>query len=240
MIGPRRGVSEASLIKVVAAIAVVLLAVTLFMYSAYNATSASYKGLQARYSSLNSSYGSAISSYITLEGKYSSLSTAASSLNATALLSAAYAHWNGVAIENVSSIMSEYSPGASLHWIGGPLNGNYIGTANITAAWAKFTGMHEYILWYASAPPTASVDGSSAVVKAPLQYLVLPFPSSMSAAPAVDMLLNVNETLGYGYNATTSSWRITNETWQITKMSLTLNRSAPGYGALYYNKSLAG
>ena len=47
-------------------------------------------------------------------------------------------HWNQIAIENSPVIMQQYAGNATLHWIGGPLNGTYHGTSAINTTWSKF------------------------------------------------------------------------------------------------------
>ena len=47
-------------------------------------------------------------------------------------------HFKAIANANLSGIMGQYTPDASLHWIGGPLNGTYSGTKEIRAVWTKF------------------------------------------------------------------------------------------------------
>ena len=47
-------------------------------------------------------------------------------------------HFKAIASGNVANIMSQYAPGATLLWIGGPLNGSYTGTKAIKSVWTKF------------------------------------------------------------------------------------------------------
>ena len=47
-------------------------------------------------------------------------------------------HFTAVASGNVSKIMSQYAPNATLRWVGGPLNGSYKGTKAIKSVWKKF------------------------------------------------------------------------------------------------------
>ena len=48
-------------------------------------------------------------------------------------------HFKAIASGNVSSIMSQYAPDATLLWIGGPLNGSYKGSKAIQSVWDKFS-----------------------------------------------------------------------------------------------------
>jgi hypothetical protein len=47
-------------------------------------------------------------------------------------------HFKAIAAGNVANIMSQYAPGATLSWIGGPLDGSYTGTKAIKSVWTKF------------------------------------------------------------------------------------------------------
>lgn len=47
-------------------------------------------------------------------------------------------HFRAVAGGNVSGIMSQYAPDATVLWIGGPLNGSYKGVKAIRSVWGKF------------------------------------------------------------------------------------------------------
>ncbi len=140
------------------------------------------------------------------------------------VIGAAYAHWNDIAIENATLIASEYSQEAVLNWIGGPLHGKYIGASNITSVWSKFSSIYEYVVWYAEEPPYVSVQGTSAMAKAKLQFLVFPFNSSTNKYPHA-ILLNVNDTLTFSYIG--STWLITSEIWQVSPAPL--SSAAPGY-----------
>lgn len=47
-------------------------------------------------------------------------------------------HFEAIASGHVDAIMSAYSSDARFQWVGGPLNGNYVGTKPIRAVWTKF------------------------------------------------------------------------------------------------------
>jgi hypothetical protein len=143
-----------------------------------------------------------------------------------AVLADAMSHWNDIAIENASLIISEYAPNATLHWIGGPLSGNYTGIAAINATWTKFDSLYEYVVWYALVPPTVQVKGDTAMAKAPLQFVVFPFPTASNPHPQ-EFVLNVTEILYYNYNATAMQWQIVNEYWIVHP--LPISDVAPGY-----------
>jgi hypothetical protein len=48
-------------------------------------------------------------------------------------------HFKAVASGDVSGIMSQYAPHATLLWIGGPLDGSYTGSTAIQTVWDKFS-----------------------------------------------------------------------------------------------------
>ncbi len=50
----------------------------------------------------------------------------------------AQAHFKAIASGNVEEIMSTYGDGASLQWVGGPLNGTYTSADKIKEVWMKF------------------------------------------------------------------------------------------------------
>lgn len=50
----------------------------------------------------------------------------------------AQAHFKAIAAGNVDEIMATYGDGATLQWVGGPLNGTYVSTDKIREVWTKF------------------------------------------------------------------------------------------------------
>lgn len=150
------------------------------------------------------------------------------------VLAQTYAHWNAIAIENSTLITSEYSQSAVLHWIGGPLTGNYTGPNSINATWSKFAGLYEYVVWYSIVPPSVALSGTSAMVYAPLQFLVFPFPTAANPAPH-SYVLNVTETLYYSYNAQAATWQLTQEYWVVHPVSI--STVASGYSPSAYNST---
>lgn len=46
-------------------------------------------------------------------------------------------HFKAIAAGNVTNIMSQYAPNATLYWIGGPLDGAYTGMKAIKGVWTK-------------------------------------------------------------------------------------------------------
>ncbi|AFZ70040.1 hypothetical protein Calag_0259 [Caldisphaera lagunensis DSM 15908] len=150
------------------------------------------------------------------------------------VLALAMSHWNDIAIENASLVIQEYAPNAVLHWIGGPLTGNYTGIEQINATWNKFNSLYEYVTWYSLVPPSVVIHGTSAMAYAPLQFVVFPFPTSSNPTPH-ELVLNVTEELYYNYNTSTSSWQIVNEYWIVHPIPV--SDVAPGYTGSVYNAS---
>ncbi len=146
------------------------------------------------------------------------------------VLANAYAHWNNIAIENTDLIMQEYSPGAQLMWLGGPLNGTYEGTSQINATWTRFTNLYEYVVWYAEEPPSVSVSGTTATASAQLQFIVFPFSTATNPTPHA-LLLNVNDTLTYQFSS--GSWMLVHETWKVSPAPI--SSAAPGYSTPTYS-----
>jgi len=63
-------------------------------------------------------------------------------LSASAMASSAddaNAHFKAIAAGNVEQIMQGYADNASLQWVGGPLNGAYVGNDKIKEVWSKFS-----------------------------------------------------------------------------------------------------
>ena len=69
--------------------------------------------------------------------------TAVSLAIATSALAApvddAKAHFNAIAAGDVAAIMQQYGAQPVLEWVGGPLDGTYIGADKVREAWGKFT-----------------------------------------------------------------------------------------------------
>lgn len=50
----------------------------------------------------------------------------------------AQAHFKAIAAGEVEHIMAAYGDNATLQWVGGPLNGAYVGADKIKEVWGKF------------------------------------------------------------------------------------------------------
>jgi hypothetical protein len=48
-------------------------------------------------------------------------------------------HFRAIATGDLAQLASEYSPDATLQWVGGPLDGTYSGEAKLKEVWGKFT-----------------------------------------------------------------------------------------------------
>lgn len=48
-------------------------------------------------------------------------------------------HFRAIATGNLEQLAGEYSPDATLQWVGGPLDGVYSGAAKVNEVWTKFT-----------------------------------------------------------------------------------------------------
>ncbi len=112
----------------------------------------------------------------------------------------AFSHWNAIAIENVSLVMQQYTSNSTLHWVNGPLKGNYTGTSEINATWTRFFSMWNAVWFYSESPPVIMINGSSATVLATVQFIV----QSSSNLSQFDYI-NVTYTLQYqnmGFSST--------------------------------------
>lgn len=59
-------------------------------------------------------------------------------LASAAPLDDASAHFKAIAAGNIDQIMQGYGNNATLHWVGGPLDGAYVGNDKIREIWGKF------------------------------------------------------------------------------------------------------
>ncbi len=124
------------------------------------------------------------------------------------VLKQALSHWNDIAIENSTLVMSEYTGNATLQWIGGPLTGTYTGTTQISTTWNKFFGLWSAVWFYTTSPPTVSVNGNNATVTSLNQFIMTPFSAQQQV-----QYLNISYTLSYV--KTGNNWLINNEVWHI-------------------------
>jgi hypothetical protein len=92
--------------------------------------------------------------------------------NASYAISLAYDHWNDIAKENNTLVMSQYASNASLYWDHGSLNGYYNTTAAINSTWHKFFSAWSSVSYTTVTTPVVTINGNSATVNATLQLLV--------------------------------------------------------------------
>ena len=128
----------------------------------------------------------------------------------------AFSHWNNIAIENNTTVMQQYESNATLHWIGGPLNGTYSGISQINTTWNRFFGLWSAVWFYAETPPVVTLSGNTANVSADVQFVV-----QNAANTSQFKYLNVSYDIMY-YNTGFSTahglpeYMIYNETFRIT------------------------
>ncbi|MGC9047560.1 MAG: hypothetical protein ACP5I6_02695 [Caldisphaera sp.] len=230
----------------VTVVAIVFLIATASLGYIYNSAASSYNSLKNKYNTISQNLTQTKNEINSLSGELSSLNSSYTSLNSAykqiisqynnqqpnVVLSLAMSHWNDIAIENASLVIQQYAPNAVLHWIGGPLTGNYTGIQQINATWSKFNSLYEYVVWYSLVPPTVVVHGTSAMVYAPLQFVVFPFPTSSNPTPH-ELVLNVTEELYYSYNSSITNWQLSNEYWIVHP--ILISDVAPGYTGSVYN-----
>jgi type II secretory pathway pseudopilin PulG len=165
-------------------------------------------------------YSSTNSKLSAQQATLSQVQSTLSSVQPQVALALAMSHWNNIAIENVSAIMEEYAPNATLRWVGGPLTGTYTGTSQISSTWTKFTNLYEAVFWYAITPPTVTKNGNGFTVVAPLQFVVTP-----TSDPIHTYILNVTETLDY--QPVNGEYMLVNEIWAVKPLDLSV--ALPGY-----------
>ena len=129
-------------------------------------------------------------------------------LNYLAVSSAAFSHWDAIAIENTSLFSDQYASNATLHWIGGPLTGTYNGTAAINSVWNRFFSIWSAVWFYTVSPPTVLVSGNTATVTSMNQFVLTP-----SSNQSQVQYLTINYTLNFVESA--GNWMIYNEVWHI-------------------------
>lgn len=139
---------------------------------------------------------------------YNSVKADYQNQQSSVVMNDAYAHWDYIAIENTSLLMPQYSANATLHWIGGPLTGNYIGTANISSVWNEFFGIWSAVWYYTVTPPEVTVNGTTAKVVSLNQFVLTPYTVNLQA-----QYLNISYSLTYMEE--NNSWLILSETWHI-------------------------
>ena len=76
-----------------------------------------------------------------MSGKFTiaALLLASSTLSLASPLDDAQTHFKAIGAGEVDKIMAAYGDGATLQWVGGPLNGMYSGADKIKEVWGKFS-----------------------------------------------------------------------------------------------------
>lgn len=145
---------------------------------------------------------------ITGSGLLSFSQTEFNNLNYLAVDASAFAHWDAIAIENISLFNSQYASNATLHWIGGPLTGTYAGISSIESVWNKFFNIWSAVWFYTVSPPAVMVSGNQATVASLNQFVLTPTSNQSQV-----QYLTINYTLDFVKAG--GIWLINNETWHI-------------------------
>ncbi len=172
---------------------VIVAAVLGYAYSAEMELSNSLKGsnssLDQKVGSLSSQISALTTNYTALESSYGALQTEISQLNGSihqlntslqnnqtnVVLSQAFTHWDYIAVENATLLTPQYTPNATLKWIGGPLSGTYTGLNSISSTWNKFFGLWSAVWFYTESPPVVTNSGGTYTVNATVQWVLTSF-----------------------------------------------------------------
>jgi hypothetical protein len=150
-------------------------------------------------SDADSIYGSAAST-TTSPTSASSISKSSTTSRVTSL---AESHWSAIARGDLAKVMSQYGESPTLHWIGGPLAGEYQGKEKIQVVWQKFIKAQAPLKTVISNVKITPKERGTEIVKA----LVI-FESGKTKIP-VDYTLV--------YKSTSGDYKIAEETWKIVK-----------------------
>lgn len=107
----------------------------------------------------------------------------------------AQSHFRAIAAGEVENIMHGYADNAHFEWVGGPLNGTYVGTDKIKETWTKFAK--------ANAPLEATVSK--------VEESVNPAGSTITA----NVVFKGKSTIKVRYVLTYRDGKLANEIWQI-------------------------
>ncbi|WP_151633119.1 nuclear transport factor 2 family protein [Noviherbaspirillum aerium] len=108
---------------------------------------------------------------------------------------AARTHFNAIASGDLSVVMRGYAAQPQLNWIGGPLDGTYVGAEDIGNAWEKF----------------GKAAGPLKVTVVNLEESVNPKGATVSA----NVLFEGKQPIKVRYVLTFRDGLLVNETWQI-------------------------
>ncbi len=108
---------------------------------------------------------------------------------------AAQTHFNAIAAGDLGVVMRGYAANPQLNWVGGPLDGTYVGADNIRGAWQKF----------------GKAVGPLKVTVANLEESVNPKGATVSA----NVLFEGKQPIKVRYVLTYRDGMLVSETWQI-------------------------
>lgn len=102
------------------------------------------------------------------------IATSSNSQTADEVTALAYSHWASIGVKNLTAVMSQYAPNATLGWYvspSSPLNGTYTNSSAIKSTWTKFFNANP-TTYYTVYNYTLSVNGSSATANADIWYIL--------------------------------------------------------------------
>jgi len=137
--------------------------------------SSQISALTTNYTALESSYGALQNEISQLNGSIYQLNTALQNNKTNVVLNQALTHWDYIAIENATLLAPQYTPNATLKWIGGPLSGTYTGLNSISSTWNKFFGLWSAVWFYTESPPVVTNNGGTYTVNATVQWVLTSF-----------------------------------------------------------------
>ncbi len=145
------------------------------------------------------------------------------------VLSDAFAHWNDIAIENLSLLVGQYAPNATLNWTNGPIAGVYNyseiinpnSSTSHSAPWARFFALWTAVWFYSESPPVVTISASQgyANVSATVQFVVTNNTTVLSDYRAI----NVTYYLDYVFDPAAGGWLIYHEFFGNTQ-TVALNK----------------
>ena len=104
-------------------------------------------------------------------------------------------HFRAIAAGDVQAVMADYGDGATLHWVGGPLDGAYRGADQLQGVWAKF----------------AKAQGALKVKVGALKESANPAGSTVTA----NVVFSGKQTIKVRYALVYRQGRLIDEIWQI-------------------------
>lgn len=108
---------------------------------------------------------------------------------------AAQTHFNAIASGDLPIVMRGYAAQPQLNWVGGPLDGTYVGAENIQSVWSKF----------------GKAAGPLKVAVFNLEESINPKGATVSA----NVLFEGKQPIKVRYVLTYRDGLLVNETWQI-------------------------